>query len=174
MSQNTNQPVPIKLDVVAIRDLSFSIREDLFISGKSCKVNFNQLTSFNIEENLVFFDLTVRFHYPNDEEATALSLHVQNIFMVETLKQCINADDKLILPKNILIAIVGMSVSHTRALLARHTAGTAYDGSLLPIVDSKEITKVFYPKIFADELIEPVPPKKIAKPAKGKQKDVIL
>jgi hypothetical protein len=148
MNEEKDNTNPIRYSIKRIKDISFSINERAFKNdpSKAIKVELNNLFGVNIETNIIDFTLNIFLHYVDDEEVIA-EIQVQNIFEVDNLKQFSNQTG-LYLPNNLLIAIVGMSIAHGRALLAKNLAGTVYQEVILPITDPIKVAQHFFPNMF--------------------------
>lgn len=151
MKQVTPADKNFYISVTAIRDMGFFLNESQFVADKQARVEFKHVTSFNIESNIVVFNLECTFYYSDVErtpENNLVLINVQNIFTVLNLKEYISDKNLLVLPQIGFLTIVGLSVSHCRALLASHTAGTMYQQTILPIINPADMTKSFFPQAF--------------------------
>ena len=92
-------------------------------------------TEFNIEKNLVFFDVIIELMY-NDE---ILINHVGRTgFEINGLSQLMISEEEIDFPQHILEQLYGISFSHSRALLAVETARTPYNGKFyIPVINPK-------------------------------------
>ncbi len=52
-----------------------------------------------------------------------------------------------------IITLVGLSVSHTRALFLKRLSGTALQENILPILNPAEMAKQFFPEMFQGEFL---------------------
>jgi len=138
-----------------IKQFSFLTNESLAEKDKFVNIQFQNNTIYYGDTNLV--DLTLRVLYTYDTktppDTILVDFHVQNLFEVNDLKQY-KRDTEFILPVNLIIAMLSVSISHSRALLTFNLAGTVYQDSILPIVDPIEVGKAFYPNMFIKKLDE--------------------
>ncbi len=146
--QNENVSFAIK----RVKDTFFSIKEELYIADpdKIIQIELGERIGFNAETNLVNFILRICFHYENSEEVL-VDIQIENLFEVEDLQRFRNVEGLFILPKDLLISIVGISLSHGRALLAKNLAGTRWQDNLLPVANPEQVAKHFYPDMFNKE-----------------------
>jgi hypothetical protein len=134
-----------------IKEFSFLINESLAVIGKSVRIQFQHHTTYYQDTDVI--DLTIRAYYSYDTkippDTILVDFHVQNLFEVTNLKQYHKPNsDEFILPQNLIAAILGVAISHLRALMASNIAGTAYQENIIPIVNPMEVAKAFYPNMF--------------------------
>ncbi len=91
------------------------------------------------------------YHYHNDLQNVLAEINVQNIFEIENLKQFLINETEIRLPEEIITTIVGESIAHLRALLAKNLFGTALQEKLPALVDPREVASYFYPQMFEQE-----------------------
>lgn len=161
MSENQE----IYFEVVRIKAFSFYIDEASVNLEKQVLIQFQHKTGYDSTNNII--DLTLRTFYSYDPNAPTpdllIDLHVQNMFFIPNLIQFRKEDGKYDLPHNLIFSMVGISISHTRALLAQNTAGTLLQNNILPIANPVEVAKAFYPETFGNastNIIEHIAPKK--------------
>lgn len=138
-----------KILVKRIKTYSFSINEALFKHGKEMQSEIALNFGFNIETNYIDISLTFFFHYPNSADNIS-SISVQNIYEIPNLSSFIQID-KIILPEELIISLVSMSIGHTRALFAMNTAGTLLNDAIFPVADAKDVSKHFFPDFFVEK-----------------------
>ena len=142
------------ISILRIMDLGFIINENFFKEGKEARIEFSMTTSFTVETNTAYFNLRTHFHYPDiTPEQILLAINVNNIFFIPNVKRFVTTDKHVKLPPNILVTIVGLCVTHSRALLAKHTAGTVYESTILPIVDAASMAQALFPNTF---IVKPI------------------
>lgn len=138
--------------VKRIKEISFSINELLLDDpSKTIKIDMGQEFGFVLEDNLVGLTLRMFYHYPNDLLNILAEINVQNIFEIENLKQFLINETEIKLPEETITTIVGESIAHLRALLAKNLFGTALQEKLPPLVDHREVANYFYPQMFEPE-----------------------
>jgi len=126
-----------------IKTLSVFIDENNIPEGEFFKLDFQHKIQIVTAINLVFFDLKVWFSLPDDNR-TVLNCVVQNIFEIPNIKEYIQPDGQINLPNQTLVTIVSLAISHTRALLSIHTAGTVFQDTLIPVLDPVKVTMQFF------------------------------
>jgi hypothetical protein len=149
-------PDKAQITVRRIKQFSFYMNEMLFAQKQSekkerlVKIEIAIKLSFTIETNLVFLMCRVFYHVPESSEQhnVIADIQVQNVFEVSDLKQFQINPSEILLPPSAISTIVGLSISHTRALLANNIAGTLIQENLIDIIDSTHLAKHFFPKMF--------------------------
>lgn len=124
-----------KMDEMAFQPVSLNIPLTIFFEFK---------TGLNIPLNILEFTLKVSFKYQDSIEP-CLQAEIQNLFEIKDLPKYIEGTN-INLPREALITIVSLSVSHSRALIANYTAGSAFSDTVLPIVDGVAMTTQFFPE----------------------------
>jgi hypothetical protein len=141
--------------VLRVKDTAFSVNEILYdpaFTLSKTQVRINCELKFNIDVNYVIFELNplYLYEYPDKEEIFA-SINVHNAFEVNDVKSFIK-DGKLYLPPALLITLMGISISHTRALFSKSIEGTAYSGIVLPLVDPVAFCKLLFAYMFDENV----------------------
>lgn len=149
-----NDSIQTFFSIKRVKTIFFSIDEKLFIGDpeKIIQIQLGETLGFNFENKYVNFTLRIFLHYASSSPNETLSdIRVENIFEVPELLSFINPDKLVILPQNLIVAIVSMSISHARALLCQNLAGTSYQSVILPVTNAQDVTKHFYPYLFNQE-----------------------
>jgi len=136
----------LHIAIAGIKELAFEIDETIEIpSIEKIGINFEQSMNPILEESKLELLLTFRFYSLGEENNDFLKIKTSNIFMVQELKSFVTeTKDTYNFPDLLLITILGLSISHTRALLAKCTQGTKFDGFFIPIVNPTELAKQLF------------------------------
>lgn len=133
-----------------IKEFSFLINESLAVADKPVHIQFQHKTHYYADKDVV--DLTLRVYYSydtnNPPDTILVDFQVQNLFEVKELKKFQNSNSEYILPQNLIVSMLSVSISHLRALMAKNIAGTAYQENIIPIVNPIEVAEAFYPNMF--------------------------
>jgi hypothetical protein len=149
MAEQTQLPV---IEIKRIKELSFQIREDLLTDpSKSIKIEIGRDLSFALEPGLVSLTLRFYYHYAEQTHPLLVDIEVQNVFEIPNLERFIFNGAELRLPPMTISTIVGLSISHARALLAKELSGTVIQDHLPFIVDPTEVAMHFFPRMFEAE-----------------------
>lgn len=147
--------VSMGIAVRRIKEFSFYINEGLFAHKQTennsslLQVEFALRLAFTPETNLVFLTIRAYYHFPGaSPDEIIADITVQNVFELPDLKRFQVAASEIILPTNVIITLVGLSISHTRAMMAKNLAGTPMQENLLAIVDPIAVARHFFPKMF--------------------------
>lgn len=138
------------LSVRRIKEIGFFINESLIgmPSNQPVKLEIGMNLSFNADTDLVFLNIRVYYHYPDRPAGEILAdIQVQNVFELINLRNFLHNND-LTLPPAIIISIIAMSISHTRALFAKNIAGTLFQENLIAVINPQELAKHFFPQMF--------------------------
>lgn len=148
MAKQTSTP-EFKFAILRIKDLKFNVNEHFFIPNKSVQINLLQTLGFNAPSETVNLTLDAFMHYTDGKpEETVIEISVQNLFKIENLSAFITDNNQLKLPPEAIITLTSLSISHTRALLAKNTSGTAFQDTLLPIMNPVEVAQSLSPTMF--------------------------
>lgn len=151
---NMNEKKTPIFSIKKIKEFYFIVNEAVSEQNKPVIIQFQHFTRFFGDDDII--DLTLRAYYTHDStvppKIILVDIHVQNIFEVENLKQYSVNDTEFVLPQNLIVLMVSIAISHTRALVAKNIAGTIYQEHIIPIIASPvEIAKVFYPNMFLEQ-----------------------
>lgn len=133
----------VAITILKIRELAFSLIEEK-VDETGLSIGFSVETDINFDEET----FEIKVNYSLKSNLTGLSyvqIKVSNLFRISNLKDY-STEDKahVTLPHTTLITMLSLSISHTRALLAKNTAGTTLEQYLLPIVNPTEIAKQIF------------------------------
>ncbi|HVU94843.1 MAG TPA: hypothetical protein VHE34_06440 [Puia sp.] len=145
----TDQATIPTIGIKRIKEISFQIREDLLLdSSRTILIEIGQNLSFAIDEGLVSFALRFYYHFAEEREPILVDFTVQNVFEIPNLQRFIFERGELKLPPVTISNIVGLSISHGRALLAKQLSGTVLQENLPYIVDPANVARHFFPRMF--------------------------
>jgi len=147
------------ISVKRIKETHFSVNEKLYKPEiLQIKSQLESRLGFNADLNLVMLTLRAFYVYDEFPNEIVMDITVENVFEVPGLINFIPKDtdvtpDQMNLPTRVLVTIVALSISHTRALLGKNVAGTVMDSTYLPITDPVAASKAFFgEKINFEEL----------------------
>ncbi len=139
-----------QLTIKRIKEQSFFIDEILLNAPfRDLRIEFGQQLGFVPGDNLVGFTLRIFYFYPNAPQTIVAEIRVQNIFEIPSLKKFVVNEHEIKLPKETITSIVGASISHATALLAKNLSGTILQETLPGLTDPKEVAHYFFPHMFA-------------------------
>lgn len=144
----------IEIKIKRIKDVTFYVNENLHDPDpeKLIKIELNPLLGFKADDNTIALIIRVSFHYAGTEhspENTLLDIQVQNIYEIDNVVGFVNEENMIVLPEKSIISLLDLSISHTRALLAKNAAGTVYQDSPMPVFDAENVARFFFPYMFS-------------------------
>jgi hypothetical protein len=145
----------LEFRIKRIKDVAFYVNENLYINdpGKQMQIELNPVLAHNVDDNTVAIIVRAFYHYDGTEPVpanTMLDIQVQNIFEIGGLRNYLNENNILVLPQQTIIALMSLSLSHTRALAAKNAAGTALQDFIMPVFNPEEAARFFFPYMFSD------------------------
>jgi hypothetical protein len=129
-----------------------SIKERLFCIDESIKFDPDQILiglfmtlKFRPTENELAIEFEVRYVTEKNKKNIILKIIVLNIFEVTDLKSYqvkeLEPESVFKIPDDVMINLVGLSISHTRSLIAKGTNGTNLESIILPVIDAEGFLK---------------------------------
>jgi hypothetical protein len=137
---------PHKISVRKIKTISLYIDEFNIAVDAIFKIDFNRQYYVVEEQDVIILNLEVKYSVPNGEleRRPVLQCMIHNAFEVENVKEFRDESNLVKLPLDLLASLVGMAVTHARAIISVHTAGTALGDTLLPVINPVEFTKALF------------------------------
>lgn len=134
MSEIQNSPKSsVSLGIKQIKVKQASLRENLSFDAAHVQIGYR----FNLGIDVPHDTMSVSVHmyyWTGKKENMLASIDVDNVFSVKHLSQFDSEDQHVSIPDSILGTVLGMSTSHTRALLVQHLAGSKLSDHLFPII----------------------------------------
>lgn len=134
----------VSFGIKKIKDTEFFVDESIEIDPQKIGMNFELKTNINLTETTVELVLLVVFR-DNISEKPILRIRTSNIFLIPELASFKKKDDEAFdLPDVLLTTMLSLSISHTRALLAKNAVGTKFADVYIPIVNPAEMAKKLF------------------------------
>jgi len=134
----------VNISVKLIKELEFGFLNKKNIDLENITLNFSVNTLVEKEIDSFTLDTKVTFNDKNDN-AELVHITVSNVFLVQNISQ-FEIDGVFNIPDSILVTFLSLSISHTRALLAKNTAGSVYESLYIPVVNPTEIANQIFKK----------------------------
>ncbi len=141
-----NTPKQIEWAIKEIKELEFMVNEFLDL-GPSFDFGYTtEIMPIAAEETL---RITVTANYSKTEtKEVFLKGKVTTVYLIKDLKSTAKATDNdteaIDLPEPLWVALFSIAFTHTRAILARSSAGTKFGNMLLPAINPEiEFKKLF-------------------------------
>lgn len=133
----------VHLKIVGIKQVAFEIDESIeSLDTTMIGINFEQAMNINIKESKMELILTFRFFIQGKPEKDFLKIKTSNSFFIQELKSFLTDKENIYnFPDTLLATVLGLSISHTLALLAQCTQGTKFDGFYIPMFNPNELAK---------------------------------
>jgi len=134
------KPEQVTIAISRIKEVEYFINEsNELLPGNQVNINFQVKTNFKLEDNTVEILLTAQF-IEMAEGIALLKIKTSNVFSVLELADFHNPLSQTYdIPDNVMVTILSLSVSHTRALLAKNAQGTKFAGLYIPIVNPTDL-----------------------------------
>lgn len=134
------KPEQVNIAISRIKEVEYFINESIELQpGAQVNINFQVTTNINLEESTVEMLLTAQFSEIT-EGFVLLKIKTSNVFSVIELVDFYKPESEIYdIPDNVMVTILGLSVSHTRALLAKNAQGTKFAGLYIPIVNPTDL-----------------------------------
>lgn len=135
----------VNIAIKKIKDIEFFVNEQAALPLNGVlNISFNVTTQFNIEDNTVEIILNTLFTTLEKNEEV-MKIKTTNLFWIKELSEFLDTKKGLItVPDNLMITLLSLSVSHTRALLAKNALGTKFSEFYLPIVNPADLYKKLF------------------------------
>jgi hypothetical protein len=129
-----------------IKQLSFGIDESAEVPiADDIIVNIEQNLSFSVKDETIVLLLNITYSSKATERMLMNGI-VQNVFILKDLKRMVDAGnpDVLNLPDSVLLTLLSISISHSRALLAQSAMGTSLQDIYIPLVNPDQLAKELF------------------------------
>lgn len=143
-AENKNETFEVAIRKVKLQ--GFGVDESIEVPDiNSVNINLEQQVSFSIPDDLVTLVISTKFSVKGTEKIIAHAI-VQNTFAIKNLARMRNRENPelLDLPDQLLIMILSISISHSRALMASSLMGTKYQDMYIPIVNPADAMKQLF------------------------------
>ncbi len=130
----------VGLGIAKIKELAFSINSADLLPGQ---LSFAFGFYVEFDQNANTFEIQISADLKEEESKEVLvHIKVSNLFLIQDLiKFYDEKTNSLDLPDGLLITMLSISFTHTRALMAKNTAGTIYEKHLIPIINPSDMAK---------------------------------
>ena len=134
------KPEQVTIAISRIKEVEYFINESLGLQpGAQLNINFQATMNFKPDDNTVEILLTAQF-IEMAGGIPLLKIKTSNVFSVLELADFYNPQSQTYdIPDNVMVTILSLSVSHTRALLAKNAQGTKFAGLHIPIVNPTDL-----------------------------------
>jgi len=130
------KPEQVNIAISRIKEVEYFINESIELQPSAqVNINFQVTTNVKLDDKTVEMLLTAQFA-EKTEGIVLLKIKTSNVFSVLELADFHKPESETyVIPDNIMVTFLSLSVSHTRALLAKNAQGTKFADLYIPIVN---------------------------------------
>jgi hypothetical protein len=135
----------VRIGVKKIKEIEFFVDEDITLANPA-EIKFG----FKVTLNLILEDKTAEmvltaFFSDKYQGNVFMRIKTSNVFLLLELADFHKSEnDKFNIPDNVLVTLLSLSISHTRALLAKNAIGTKFADLYIPIVNPVDVFKSLF------------------------------
>jgi hypothetical protein len=136
------------LRVKGVKESYFQMRDNLFVPDptKLVKIELYNAVGLNTDIRMMNLMIGVYIHYDGSMERLA-DMQVNSFFELPFMDDYSREGNNVVLPADILIDAIGVSISHTRAFFFQRLAGTPFQQVIIPLDDPIVVVNHFFPHI---------------------------
>jgi hypothetical protein len=140
--ENTKDSKPIIFSITKVQETKFSIDETLYdvTVNAPFKLDFNFSVGHNLESSQIVFTIVTR--YLTQDGSSFVEATVENGFHIQDLEEYL-VNNIIEFPIETWAGVIGVSVSHSRALISHLLRLTPYKNCLIPLINPYELAKQF-------------------------------
>lgn len=141
------EQIQVNIAVKKIKEVEFFVNEEIELASPPiANISFELTTNINLDEKSVEMLLTT-FFTDTIQGNMFMKIKTSNVFLfLELINFHKNETNEFDIPDNVLVTFLSLSISHTRALLAKNALGTKFADLYIPIVNPSEILKQLFGK----------------------------
>lgn len=131
--------IDIQYGIRSIKEISYLINDSIPVTEKDLQLSIANKVEFNGKTNDI--TITPLIKYSNAKlKKEILRIEISNVFEIKDMKKFQSKSKKVLFdfPEDFINSLIGVSISHTRALLARNTSGTKLEKFILPLFRSSD------------------------------------
>ena len=144
-----SQEITFSIKGILVTKFSLDLKDEL-ITQHTQKPEFNEYTfevnvvnQGYIKENILISMINMKTFLDKDKKIELGNISISNIFELNDLKNFLDQDNNnLNLPASFEASIIGISLSHTRAIFVTKCAGTFLQNAVMPILNPSEFLKI--------------------------------
>ena len=136
-----------QIGIKKIRDIEFFFDEQVELNDLTQIVlGFELKTNINPIENSVELLLAAVYSLQS-ENKVIMRIRTSTVFLIPELATLKKEEENVFdIPDDILTTMLSLSITHTRALLAKNAIGTKFADLILPIVNPTDMFKQLFAK----------------------------
>lgn len=132
----------VNIAVKKIKEVEFFVNEEIEIANPPiANIKFELTTNIILDDKSIEMLLTTYF-VDQDQGNMFMKIKTSNVFLfLELVNFHKSENNEFDIPDNVLVTFLSLSISHSRALLAKNALGTKFADLYIPIVNPSEILK---------------------------------
>jgi len=143
------QDITFSIKGILVTKFSLDLKEEL-INLQSERPDFNEyifevnvVNQGYLKEGILNSLITMKVFLDKEKNIELGNINISNIFDMKNLKDFLNEEDNILyLPPAFEASIIGISLSHTRAIFVTKCAGTFLQNAVMPILNPIEFMKI--------------------------------
>jgi hypothetical protein len=141
------EQIQVNIAVKKIKEVEFFVNEEVELANPPvASISFELTTNINLDEKSVEMLLTT-FFTDTIQGNMFMKIKTSNVFLFLELANFHKSEtNEFDIPDNVLVTFLSLSISHSRALLAKNALGTRFADLYIPIVNPSEILKQLFGK----------------------------
>ena len=131
----------VNIAIKKIKEVEFFINEEIELANPPiANIKFELTTNFVLSGQSVEMLLTT--HFVDQAGVPFMKIKISNVFLFLELANFHKpGSSEFNIPDNVLVTFLSLSISHSRALLAKNAQGTKFADLYIPIVNPSEMLK---------------------------------
>jgi hypothetical protein len=136
------EQMQVNIAVKKIKEVEFFVNEEIEIANPPiANIKFELTTNIILDDKSIEMLLTTYF-VDQDQGNMFMKIKTSNVFLfLELVNFHKSENNEFDIPDNVLVTFLSLSISHSRALLAKNALGTKFADLYIPIVNPSEILK---------------------------------
>jgi hypothetical protein len=136
------EQMQVNIAVKKIKEVEFFVNEEIEIANPPiANIKFELTTNIILDDKSIEMLLTTYF-VDQDQGNMFMKIKTSNVFLfLELVNFHKSENNEFDIPNNVLVTFLSLSISHSRALLAKNALGTKFADLYIPIVNPSEILK---------------------------------
>jgi hypothetical protein len=137
----------VNIAVKKIKEIEFIVNEEFELANPPiANISFELTINIDLKETSVEILLSTIFVDQNRGNVL-MKIKTSNVFLFLELANFHKPEsNEFDIPDNVLVTFLSLSISHSRALLAKNALGTKFADLYIPIVNPSEILKQLFGK----------------------------
>jgi len=138
--------IQFQIKGIFVQEFSIHLKEEFIKADQETKDGFRKyiyevscLSNAVIEDSSINLFVDTKVFLDSEKKIELGHLSIVNVFFIKDIEQYYNQDTKLVnIPPIAEASIVGISISHSRAILLAKTAGTFLQNAVLPVLNPQD------------------------------------